>query len=260
MSAVLVATDTRGVATVTLNRPELRNAFDDALIAELDGTFARLARDPALRALVLTGAGTAFCGGADINWMRRVAGYTKAQNAADAGKLARMFKRLNEFPRPTVARVNGAAYAGGVGLVCCCDIAVAALEAMFAVSEVRVGLIPATIAPYLDAAIGTRQARRYSLTGEAFPAAEALRIGLVHTVASPSGLDAAVEEILNELLKGGPASQGRAKRMIARVRGKAVTPALMEQTAKAIAEARASAEGREGLSAFLDKRKPGFRR
>ena len=147
MSAVLVATDARGVATVTLNRPELRNAFDDALIAELDGIIVRLARDPAVRALVLTGAGAAFCGGADINWMRRVAGYTKAQNAADAGRLARMLKRLNDFPRPVVARVNGAAYAGGVGLVCCCDIAVAAAEAVFAVSEVRVGLTPATIAP-----------------------------------------------------------------------------------------------------------------
>ena len=260
MSAILVATDARGVTTVTLNWPELRNAFDDAMIVELDDILARLARDPAVRVLVLTGAGSAFCGGADINWMRRVAGYTKAQNEADAKKLARMLKRLDEFPRPVVARVNGAAYAGGVGLIACCDIAVAAVEAVFAVSEVRVGLNPATIAPYLDAAIGARNARRYSLTGETFSAGAARRMGLVHKVALAGVLDSAVEAIVDELLKGGPEAQARAKRLIASVRGKPVTQALMDQTAKAIAEARASAEGREGLAAFLEKRRPAFRR
>ncbi|MDE2230149.1 MAG: enoyl-CoA hydratase/isomerase family protein [Alphaproteobacteria bacterium] len=259
MSAVLLSHDARGVVTVTLNRPERRNAFDDALIRELDRIFAKLGRDPAVRVLVLTGAGQAFSAGADINWMRRVAGYSKRENRADAMGLARMLRRLDTLPKPTVARVNGATYAGAIGLVCACDIAVAAAEATFAISEVRLGLLPATIAPYVTAAVGVRQARRFNLSGEAFSADEALRIGLVHKVAALAQFDAAIEGTVAALLQGAPGAQGKAKRMIAAVAGKPVTPAVMGRTADAIAEARASPEGREGLAAFLEKRKPSFR-
>lgn len=260
MSALLLSTDKRGVASVTLNRPQIRNAFDDALISELTGAFRTLGADDNVRAVVLTGAGTAFSAGGDINWMKRMAGYDEAQNVADAMGLAEMLRTLNELPKPVVARVNGAAFAGGIGLVACCDIAVAAEEAMFAVSEVRVGLVPATIAPYLVAAIGPRAARRYCLTGESFSAAEAIRLGLVHKIAPLPALDEEVEKILSSLLDGGPLSQARAKRMIAEVAGRPVTQALMAHTSRTIAEARASDEGREGLAAFLEKRKPGFRR
>jgi methylglutaconyl-CoA hydratase len=259
MSAILLAADKRGVVTLTLNRPDVRNAFDDALIAELAGAFRTLGADDTVRVVVLTGAGKAFSAGGDINWMKRMAGYDKTQNVADAMGLAEMLRTLNEIPKPVVARVNGATFAGGVGLVCCCDIAVAAAEAVFAVSEVRIGLVPATIAPYLVAAIGPRAARRYCLTGESFSAAEAMRLGLVHQVAPLSVLDEEVEVIVSSLLDGGPLSQARAKRMVAEVAGRPVTSALMAHTARAIAEARASAEGREGLAAFLEKRKPSFR-
>ena len=259
MDAVLVSRDARGVATVTLNRPERRNAFDDTLIRALDRLFADLARDPAVRVVVLTGAGSAFSAGADINWMRRMAGYSKRENRADAMGLARMLRRLDTLPKPTVARVNGAAYAGAIGLVCACDVAIAAAEATFAISEVRLGLLPATIAPYVTATIGARQARRFNLTGEAFGADEALRIGLVHKIVPLAELDAAVGAIVGALLQGAPDAQAKAKRMIAAVAGKPITPAVMARTAGAIAEARAAPEGREGLAAFLEKRKPRFR-
>ncbi|MGH6995847.1 MAG: enoyl-CoA hydratase-related protein, partial [Stellaceae bacterium] len=251
MGAVLVSRDARGVVTVTLNRPERRNAFDDALIRELDQTFAALARDRSVRVVVLTGAGSAFSAGADINWMRRMAGHGKRENRADAMGLARMLRRLDTLPKPTVARVNGAAYAGAIGLVCACDVAVAAAEATFAISEVRLGLLPATIAPYVTATIGAREARRFNLTGEAFGADEALRIGLVHKIAPLAELDAAVGAIVDALLNGAPTAQAKAKRMIAAVAGKPITPSVMAHTADAIAEARAAPEGREGLAAFL---------
>jgi len=259
MGAVLVSRDARGVATVTLNRPERRNAFDDALIRELERCFTALARDRSVRVVVLTGAGSAFSAGADINWMRRMAAYSRRENRADAMGLARMLRRLDTLPKPTVARVNGAAYAGAIGLVCACDVAVAATEATFAISEVRLGLLPATIAPYVTATIGARQARRFNLTGEAFGADEALRIGLVHKVAPLAQLDAAIDEIITALLHGAPGAQAKAKRMIAAVAGKPITPSVMARTADAIAEARAAPEGREGLAAFLEKRKPRFR-
>jgi methylglutaconyl-CoA hydratase len=256
---ILVATDSRGVATVTLNRPALRNAFDDALIATLLATLRRLAADEAVRAVVLTGAGKAFSAGADLNWMRRMAGYGYAENRADALDLATMLRTLNELPKPTIARVNGAAYAGGLGLVACCDIAVAAESAVFCVSEARLGLVPGTIGPYVVAAIGPRAARRYFLTAETFPAANARRIGLVHEVVPDDRLDEAVEKIVGDLLQGAVGAQGRSKRLVAEVTDRPVTEALMRLTAEAIAEARASEEGREGLAAFFEKRKPGWR-
>ncbi len=256
----LVDSDARGVATVTLNRPQIHNAFDDALIAELTAALRRLAADASVRAVVLTGAGQSFSAGGDLKWMRRMAGYSEAENLADAMALAELLRLLNELPKPTVARVNGAAFAGGLGLVCCTDIAIAAEEAIFSVSEVRLGLVPATISPYVVAAIGARHARRYFLSGERFSAAEARRIGLVHEVVPRAELDAAVEKILAALLEGGTSAQARSKRLVAEVRDRPVTASLMALTARAIAEARASREAREGLAAFFEKRKPSWRR
>jgi methylglutaconyl-CoA hydratase len=251
--AILVSTDARGVATLTLNRPAIHNAFDDRLIAELTHALRRVERDAAVRLVVLTGAGQSFSAGGDLNWMQRMAGYSDAENYADA-------MALDELCKPVVARVNGAAFAGGLGLVCCCDVAVAAESAVFCISEVRLGLVPATIGPYVVAAIGARAARRYFLTAERFSAAEARRIGLVHEVAPLAELDAAVEKVIAALLEGGPGAQARSKRLIAEVADRPRTEAMMALTARAIAEARASAEGREGLAAFFAKRKPAWRR
>ncbi len=259
-SNILVDTDARGVATVTLNRPAIHNAFDDALIAELTAALRRLEADAAVRAVALTGSGQSFSAGGDLNWMRRMAQYSEAENFADAMALAELLCTLNELAKPTLARVNGAAFAGGLGLVCCCDVAVAAEEAVFCISEVRLGLVPATIIPYVVAAIGPRAARRYFLTAERFSAAEARRIGLVHEVAPRAELDAAVERMLTALLDGGTAAQARSKRLIAEVQDRPVTEAMMSLTARAIAEARASVEGREGLAAFFEKRKPAWKR
>jgi len=257
--ALLVDIDSRGVATVTLNRPEIHNAFDDALIAELTATFDRLAPDPAVRVLVLTGAGRNFSAGADLNWMRRMGGYSHDENMADAMGLATMLRRLNDFPKPTVARVNGAAFAGGVGLISCCDISVASAEAIFAVSEVRFGLVPGTIGPYLIAAIGSRHARRLFQTGERISADEARRIGLVHEIVARAELDALVEKFAVMLLEGGARSQAVSKRLALDLAHRDVDDAVMRSTAQASADARAGPEGREGTMAFLEKRKPGWR-
>jgi methylglutaconyl-CoA hydratase len=257
---ILVRTDTRGVATVALNRPAIHNAFDDRLIADLTAVLRRLADEAAVRVVVLTGSGESFSAGGDLNWMRRMAQYSDAENLADALALAELLRSLNELPKPTVARVNGAAFAGGLGLVCCCDVAVAAEEAIFSISEARLGLVPATISPYVVDAIGARAARRYFLTAERFSASEAQRIGLVHEVAPRAALDAAVEKIVASLLEAGTGAQARSKRLIAEVRDRPMSEALMALTARAIAEARASAEAREGLAAFFAKRKPNWRR
>jgi methylglutaconyl-CoA hydratase len=256
---LLETSDAHGVATVTLNRPAIRNAFDDVLIAELTACLRRLDADRAVRVVVLTGSGESFSAGADLHWMRRMAQYSDAENRADAMALAGLLRLLDELGKPTVARVNGAAFAGGFGLVCCCDVAIAAAEAVFCLSETRLGLVPATIAPYVVAAIGPRAARRYFLTAERFPAAEALRIGVVHDVVPRAGLDAAVETIVAALLEAAPGAQARSKRLIADVRGRPVTDAVMALTARVIADARVSPEGREGLAAFLEKRPPSWR-
>jgi methylglutaconyl-CoA hydratase len=255
---ILLDIDARGVARLSLNRPAVHNAFDDRLIAELAAALDRLERDDAVRAVVLTGSGDSFSAGGDLNWMRRMAGYSEAENLADARALAELLRRLNELAKPTLARVNGAAFAGGLGLVCCCDVAVAAAEAVFSISEVRLGLVPATISPYVVAAIGARESRRYFITGERFSAAEAQRIGLVHEVVPRAELDAATEKLLAAILAGGSLAQARAKRLIAEVQDRAVGESIVALTARAIAEARASAEAREGLAAFFEKRKPGW--
>jgi methylglutaconyl-CoA hydratase len=256
---IIVSTDARGVATLTLNRPNVHNAFDDALIAELASSLGRIAADAAVRLVVLTGKGQSFSAGGDLNWMRRMAEFSEAANRADAMALASLLRTLDELPKPTVARVNGAAFAGGLGLVCCCDIAIAAEEAVFSLSEARLGLVPATIGPYVVAAIGARASRRYFLTAERFSAEEARHLGLVHEVAPLALLDQAVEKMVAALLEAAPAAQARGKRLIAEVQSRPLSDATMALTAQVIADARASTEGREGLAAFFEKRKPAWR-
>ena len=244
-----------GVATVTLNRPRLHNAFDDGMIAALTETLSALGDDPVVRVVVLRGAGKSFCAGGDLGWMRRMAGYGREENLADARALAALMQVLDALPRPTVAIVQGAAYGGGVGLVACCDIAVAATDARFCLSEVKLGLIPAVISPYVVAAMGARATRRYALTAEVFDAAEALRSGLVHEVADDP--DQAVAGLLHALSLGGPSAQAAAKALIADVAH--ARPADMQaETAVRIADIRAGDEGREGVSAFLEKRRPAW--
>ncbi len=243
-----------GVGIVTLERPELHNAFNETVIAELTAAFRELGDDAGVRAVILAGSGPSFCAGADLNWMRKMAGYGTAENRADAAELAAMLRTIDACPKPTVARVHGAAFGGGVGLVACCDIAIAAAEATFALSEARLGLIPATIAPYVIEAIGARQARRYFLTAERFAAAEAYRIGLVHDIVPIAQLDDRVNEILRPLLAAGPAAQHECKALIRRVAGQPIDAALIADTVERITRVRASAEGREGVAAFLEKR------
>jgi len=253
---VIVETDSRGVATVTLNRPAVHNAFDDAMIARLDEVFTGLVADGA-RLMVLRAAGRSFCAGADAGWMKASAQYSEAENIADACRLSAMLARLNGLPMPTLALVQGAAFGGGLGLVACCDIALAAGRARFCLSEVRLGLTPATISPYVVAAMGARAARRYFLSAERFTADEARRLGLVHeVVGDEAALADAGAAMVSELLAGAPGAQAAAKELIFTVAGHPLDEALREDTARRIATRRASAEGREGLGAFLEKRKP----
>jgi methylglutaconyl-CoA hydratase len=243
-----------GVATVWMNRPELHNAFNEALIEQLTGAFRTLGADPAVRAVVLGGRGRSFSAGADLDWMKRQGEAPLPDNIDDAVKLATLFRTIAECPKPTVARVQGAALAGGTGLVSACDIAVASQGAQFGVSEVRVGLIPATIGPYLLRAIGERQATRYFLTAERFGAERALALGLVHEVVADSGLDARVHEVVQSLLLGAVGAQGAAKALIRAVADRPVTDALVQDTAERIARLRSLPEAKEGLAAFLTKR------
>lgn len=246
----------QGVAVIWLNRPQIRNAMSPELIAELTDAFGAASEDDAVRAIVLAGRGSAFCAGADLNWMKAAAQYTPQQNEADAAKLAALLRAIAEAPKPTVARVHGPAFAGGLGLVAACDIAVASHEASFCLSEVRIGLIPAMISPYVLRAIGARAASRWFLSGEVFDAAEAYRIGMVQEIAAPEELDATVNALLGRLLLGGPQAIASAKQLIRDVAGRPVDDALMRDTAGRIARARASDEGREGIASFLEKRKP----
>ena len=254
-SVILDITGAR--ATITLNRPDVHNAFDDTLIAELDAALAEVSAAPALRVAVVAAAGCSFSAGADLSWMKRTADYAEAENRADAERLAEVLHRLDALPVPTVARVQGTAMGGGVGLVAACDIAVAAEGARFALSEVRLGLIPAGISPYVIGAIGARAARRYFLTGERFDAAEAYRLGLVHAVVAADALDARVDGIVDALGLGAPGAVKAAKALVREVAG-GVDAAVRKDTAARIARLRASAEGREGVAAFLEKRKPSW--
>jgi methylglutaconyl-CoA hydratase len=245
-------------ATVTLNRPEVRNGFNDEVIAELTAAFRELGARDDVRCIVLAGDGPAFCAGADLNWMRRMAGYTRDENLADAAALAEMLRVIYRCPKPTIARVQGDVYAGGIGLVAACDIAVSVDTAQYCLSEVKLGLIPATISPYVIRAMGARAAHRYFLTAERFSAAEALRIGFVHEVVAAPDLDAKVAELAQALIQAGPEAVHACKRLVQDVAQQEITPELVAATVQGIANIRVSAEGREGVQSFLQKRKPAW--
>lgn len=252
---ILTDIDARGVATVTLNRPEVHNAFNEVVIGDLRDAFDALAADTRVRVVILQGNGKSFSAGADLNWMRRMADFSLEENLADAIRMAGMFDKLNTLPMPTIAKIQGSAFAGGLGLVSACDIAVAADHAKFAVTEVRLGLIAGAISPYVIAAIGPAAARRYFQTAERFDAAEAKRIGLVHEAVPAAALDDTVATIVQEILKNAPASLRACKTLIRETAGP-VTEAAREDTASRIAHIRATPEGREGIGAFFDKRAP----
>jgi methylglutaconyl-CoA hydratase len=243
---------------VFLNRPEVRNAFNDAVITELTAAFTSLGEDSTLRAVVLGGHGKAFCAGADLNWMRAMADYTWAQNKADAEGLAAMLWAIYACPVPVVGRVHGDCYAGGVGLAAVCDVLVAAEGLQFCLSEAKLGLLPATIGPYVIRALGEQASRRYFVTAERFSAGEAHRLGFVHVLAAPDALDAKVDEVLQSLVANGPQAVKACKKLVQDLAGQPITPALREETARRIADIRASAEGREGVQSFLQKRSPAW--
>lgn len=254
---ILLEHDDRGVVRLTINRPEIRNAFDAVLIQDLAETLERIAGEEKARVLVLTGAGKAFSAGAEIGWMKRAGAQGDHDNFQDAMKLAGLMKRLDRMPMPTIARVNGAALGGGVGLTAACDMAVAVTDAVFAFSEVKLGIIPGAISPYALRAIGERAARRYFLTGERFGAEEALRIGLVHQMVSDeAALDAAVDSLLDHITGSGPRAVRASKDLIRHVADKPIDDLLIRDTAQRISHTRATDEAKEGLSAFLEKRKP----
>jgi methylglutaconyl-CoA hydratase len=246
------------VATVTLNRPDVRNAFNEVTIAELTDAFRQLGTDSALRAIVLAARGPAFCAGADLNWMKKMAGYTREENRADAAQLAEMLRTIYTCPKPVVAKVQGDCYAGGMGLVAACDIAVSVDSANFCLSEVKLGLIPATISPYVIKAMGENAARRYFITAERFSAQEAHRIGFVHAAVTADALDATVADIVKALVSNSPHAVKEAKRLVQDIAGREVDAALIADTAERIADIRSSEEGKEGVRSFLEKRKPGW--
>ncbi|MDP3223993.1 MAG: enoyl-CoA hydratase/isomerase family protein [Rubrivivax sp.] len=247
------------VAEIWLNRPDVRNAFNDGVIAELTAAFSTLGADPELRAIVLGGHGKAFCAGADLSWMRAMADYTWAQNHADAGGLAQMLWAIWSCPVPVVGRVHGDCYAGGVGLAAVCDVLVASVAANFCLSEARLGLLPATIGPYVVRALGEQASRRYFITAERFSATQAAALGFVHEVTAPDQLDNKVAEIVAALVANGPAAVKACKQLVKDVAGTPITAELRDDTARRIADIRASHEGREGVQAFLNKRDPSWK-
>jgi methylglutaconyl-CoA hydratase len=246
------------VARLRLDRPQLHNAFDAALIAALTDALALLGADPQVRVVVLEGAGASFSAGADLNWMRGMAAASEAENRDDALALARLLRTLDALPKPTIARVHGAAFGGGVGLVAACDIAIGVPEAKFGLTESRLGLLPAVISPYVIAAIGARQARRWFATAEIFDAGEARRIGLLHEVVDATALDTAVQRQIDLLLKAGPIAAASAKALVRDVVAGTDATAIDRANAALIARLRVSAEGQEGIGAFLEKRKPAW--
>jgi methylglutaconyl-CoA hydratase len=247
-----------GVSTVTLNRPDVRNAFNDEVIAEVTAVFLELGHRPEVRCVVLAASGTAFCAGADLNWMKRMASYSRDENLDDATALARMLEVIYQCPKPTIAKVQGDVYAGGLGLVAACDIAIAADTAHYCVSEVRIGLIPATISPYLIRAMGARAAHRWFLTAERFGAAQATACSLVHEAVPAGDLDARVAALAHTLVQAGPEAIKACKTLLHDVAGQEMSDSLLQDTAERIADIRVTPEGREGIGAFLDKRKPNW--
>lgn len=256
MPSTLKIEITHRVGVVWMTRAEVRNAFNETTIAELTEAFRTLGADPEVRAIVLAAEGPAFCAGADLDWMRRMSQYSHDENRADAMKLATMLRTIHECPKLVIARVHGPAFAGGVGLVAACDIAVASLDAEFCLTETKLGLIPATIAPYVMRAMGPNQARRYFLTAEKFDAGEAYRIGLVHNIAPPDQLDSTINELLATLMLTSAEAVAAAKRLVRELAFRPIDDALVADTAERIAAIRQSADGREGIASFLEKRKP----
>ena len=247
-----------GCATVTLNRPEVHNAFDDQLIAQLTHCMRELEANPQVRVIVLAAEGKSFSAGADLNWMKRMARYSEAENLRDAVALGDLMHTISVLRKPVIARVQGPAYGGGVGLVACCDIAIGVPEAKLGLTETRLGLLPAVISPYVIDAIGARQARRWFATAETFDAAEALRIGLLHAVVPADALDDAVNRQLDLLLRAGPHAASEAKALVRRVAASHDRDKLGKDNADLIARLRVSREGQEGIGAFLEKRKPAW--
>jgi methylglutaconyl-CoA hydratase len=251
--------DDLGVATITINRPEVHNAFDEQLIEELSARFESAENEDDVRLVVIAARGRTFCAGADLEWMRKSAGFSQEENIADSRKLAVALHRLNTMSKPTLALIQGPAYGGGIGVIAACDIAISVHSATFSLSEVKLGLIPAVVSPYVIGAVGARQARRYFLTGERFDAQEAYRIGLVHLIVHDEGeMRAAAERYARMFMETAPGAVAASKDLIASVRDKAISPELMEDTARRIADRRASDEAREGIGAFFDKRKPNW--
>ncbi|NQV80162.1 MAG: enoyl-CoA hydratase/isomerase family protein [Alphaproteobacteria bacterium] len=247
----------RGVATITFDRPDVHNAFDDEMIEDMSGILDDLRENADVRVLIITGRGKSFSAGADLNYMKRAARFSQDENIADAMRLGRMLLSLRTFPMPTVALIQGATYGGGIGVVAACDIAVAVDHALFALTEVKLGLVPAMISPFVIAAIGAQQARRYFQTAERFSAVEALRIGLVHEiVGSDLALQARADEIISQLLLTGPEAAVHAKKLVADVSGFHIGEETLQDLAQRIAGRRASKEGTEGIAAFLERRRP----
>ena len=246
------------IATITLNRPDVRNAFNSDVILEMAQAFSELGKRDDVRCIVLAANGPAFCAGADLNWMRSMADYTRDQNVDDAGQLGAMMHAVYACPKPTIAKIQGDVYAGGTGLVAACDMAVSVDTAFYCLSEVKLGLIPATISPYVIRAMGARAAHRYFLTAERFDAAEALRIGFVHEVVKPDALDVKVAELAQALVNAGPEAVKLCKKLVQDVAEQAITPELVRMTVQCIADVRVSPEGREGVQSFLQKRKPSW--
>jgi methylglutaconyl-CoA hydratase len=255
---ILTEIGARGVASLILNRPEVHNAFDDVLIGRLSEALEELSSNDEVRVLKVVGRGKSFSAGADLNWMRRMADYSNDENLDDARKVSQMWRMLWSFPRPTLAVVHGNAFGGGIGLIACCDIAVASDNARFSLSEVKLGLIPATISPFVVEAIGARQARRLFLSAERFDAATAMRLGLVHEVVSADTLDDAVDTFVSRLLENGPQAMAASKELVSAVAHRPIDENVLADVAKRIAEQRASEEGREGVAAFLEKRPPAW--
>ena len=255
-SPLLIKTDNQGICTLTLNRPKIHNAFDDILIAELCSALEKIDSDLLIKVVLLTAAGDHFSVGADLQWMQRMANYSMDENRKDALKLVKLMNVLNTLSKPTIAVVQGASFGGGVGLIACCDIAISAESASFCLSEVKLGLIPAVISPYIVAAMGQRAARRYCLSGERFDAKEAYRVGLIHQLAADNTVYNTAKSLAELLLKNAPRAMSEAKALIARVAHRAHEETLLHETADIIARLRSSEEGKEGVSAFLEKRKP----
>jgi methylglutaconyl-CoA hydratase len=257
MNTLKIECDARGVAMIVLNRPEVHNAFDELMIRELIEAFRDLGVDDTVRVIVIAAAGKSFCAGADLNWMKRASEYDEDQNREDAGELALMLNAIYACPKPVIARVQGNAFGGGVGVVAAADIAIGVADVQFALSEVKLGIIPAVISPYVIEAIGARFAHRYFITAERFSGGEAFRIGLLHDLASSEeGMDEMIANLCSALLANGPKAIESAKNLIQAVAQKSIDDELMEDTIERIAQIRSTPEAKEGINAFLEKRKP----